>query len=67
MYNLLINFDHTINNTDLFSFYKAAHILCPSLSASNNESEIVVSLSTNSISNMTFLIRIDVQQSFNVL
>ncbi|XP_025405306.1 SID1 transmembrane family member 1-like [Sipha flava] len=49
------------------SFYKAAHILCPSLSASNNQSEIVVSLSTNSLRNITFLILVDVQQSFNVL
>ncbi|CAI6349746.1 unnamed protein product [Macrosiphum euphorbiae] len=48
-------------------YYKAAHILCPTLSASNNESGIVVSVSTNSPINITFILRLDVQKSFNVL
>jgi len=52
---------------DFFRYYKAAHILCPSLSASNNESGIVVSVSTNSPDNIKFILRLDVQKSFNVL
>jgi len=52
---------------DFFRYYKAAHILCPTLSASNNESGIVVSVSTNSPINITFILRLDVQKSFNVL
>nr|QEI10617.1 SID1 [Myzus persicae] len=50
-----------------YRYYKAAHILCPLLSASNNESGIVVSVSTNSPINNTFILRLDVQKSFNVL
>ncbi|VVC31854.1 Hypothetical protein CINCED_3A010771 [Cinara cedri] len=48
------------------SYYKAAHILCPHLSAHSNESGIVVSLSTNSKINITFIITLEVQKSFNV-
>lgn len=52
---------------NLFSYYKAAHILCPHVSVHNNESGIVVSLSTNSRINITFIITLEVQRSFNVL
>jgi hypothetical protein len=62
-YKILFNY----SNVGLFRYYKAAHILCPLLSASNNESGIVVSVSTNSIQNVTFILRLDVQKSFNVL
>ncbi|XP_050440508.1 SID1 transmembrane family member 1-like [Adelges cooleyi] len=56
-----------VEKSQQMSYNKAAHMLCPSINTLNNESQIVVSISTNSKANMTFILKLDIEENFNVV